>query len=61
MLALLALDDVFSDGMECFRSDLDDKFQEVEFVVGIAESCHSSDKATTRHYHNENLTFKNMK
>jgi len=26
--------DVFCDGTECLRSDLDDKFQEVEFVVG---------------------------
>ena len=31
--------DVFCDGTECLRSDLDDKFQEVEFVVGTTTSA----------------------
>ena len=32
------LGDVFCDGTECLRSDLDDKFQEVEFVVGTTSA-----------------------
>ena len=31
--------DVFCDGTECLRSDLDDKFQEVEFVVGTTSAA----------------------
>ena len=40
--------DVFCDGTECLRSDLDDKFQEVEFVVGTTSAARPGQVAAAR-------------
>ena len=40
--------DVFCDGTECLRSDLDDKFQEVEFVVGTTSAARPGQAAAVR-------------
>ena len=40
--------DVFCDGTECLRSDLDDKFQEVEFVVGTTSAARPGQAAAAR-------------